>query len=84
MSWVAPVVLEQSVQYANRMVTYKNDYAELSKASAVSLNSQFVEEERRGDQRRFANILQAVKKKEMKQAKFPFPGGKGLTINEYI
>ncbi|USK34863.1 hypothetical protein LIT25_05795 [Bacillus sp. F19] len=39
MSYVAPIIIDQYVQYTNRMVRHKPDYAELLSVARIELNT---------------------------------------------
>ncbi|MFY0760018.1 hypothetical protein AB1K32_14205 [Metabacillus dongyingensis] len=49
MSYTAPIIIDQYVQYTNRMVRHKPDYAELSSVARIELNPRSREEEKKFD-----------------------------------
>ncbi|MGG4487955.1 hypothetical protein [Metabacillus idriensis] len=80
MSYVAPIQLDQYVQYANRMIKHKQDYAELSSAARIQLNTRSAEEENK-----FASMQgQAKRTKQVRELYFKKMTGNGHLFNESI
>lgn len=83
MSLVAPIQMDQYIQYANRTANEKHDYASISKISKVQLNSEQLKRERKEDSSKFSNILASMKRKQEKNLP-PDITGKGFIIHETV
>ncbi|MCM3595177.1 hypothetical protein M4D55_05180 [Metabacillus idriensis] len=80
MSYVAPIQIDQYVQYANRMVRHKQDYAELSSVTRTQLNTRSAEEEKK-----FASMHgQAKRTKQVREMYFKKMTGNGRLFNESV
>ncbi|PLR69006.1 MULTISPECIES: hypothetical protein [Bacillaceae] len=80
MSYVAPVQLDQYVQYANRTVRHKQDYAELTSVARIELNTKSLEEEKK-----FSHMLEKVKRSKLNQELYMKKmTGNGQLFNESI
>lgn len=80
MSYVAPIQLDQYVQYANRMVRHKQDYAELSSVTRTQLNTRSAEEEKK-----FASMLDQEKRtKQIREIYLKRMTGNGHLLNESV
>lgn len=83
MSLVAPIQMDQYIQYANRTVNDKADYASISKVSRIQLNGRHIEEDRKEETRKFAHILEKIKRKPVKKVPSAVTG-KGFVVHEII
>lgn len=85
MGYILPIQLDTYTQYVNRTIPTKSDYAEVPATATISLNNQYIEEERRNDQQRFSRILDTFKKSDSEKkdhsSKYT---GKGKLFNEYV
>ncbi|MDQ0861149.1 hypothetical protein [Bacillus sp. V2I10] len=80
MSYVAPIILDQYVQYTNRMVRHKQDYAELSSVARIDLNTRSREEEKKFDHM----LDQAKRTKRAREVYLKTLTGNGRLFNESI
>ncbi|KZZ83677.1 MULTISPECIES: hypothetical protein [Bacillaceae] len=82
MSWIAPIQNDQYIQYANRSVQVKDDYASLDRVSKIHLQRDKMEEERKHEESRFSRILDRVKQSSTHA--LPSEPGKGLSFDARI
>jgi hypothetical protein len=80
MSYVAPILLDQYVQYTNRIVRYMPDYAELSSVARIELNPRSREEEKKFDHM----LDQAKRTKRAREVYLKTVTGNGRLFNESI
>ncbi|MGD6818927.1 hypothetical protein [Metabacillus sp. 84] len=79
MSWVAPIQNDQYIQYANRSVPVKNDYAALNRVQKIHLQRDKMEEERKFEENRFSRLFERAKRSS--ERTLPSEPGKGLSFD---
>lgn len=80
MSYAPPILIDQYVQYTNRMVRHKPDYAELSSVARTQLNTRSREEEKKFDHM----LNQAKRTKRLSEVYLKTLTGNGRLFNELI
>ncbi len=84
MGYIAPIQFDTYTQYANRLANKRYDYARLTSSSAGQLQSNYIEEEKKHEQRRFSKILNAVSYNKEVHHDINQLTGKGTLFNEYV
>ncbi|MTH53201.1 hypothetical protein GKZ89_07220 [Bacillus mangrovi] len=79
MTWIGPVQIDQYIQYANRSVSVKDDYASLDRVSKIHLQKDKMEEERKYEESRFSRILDRMKRSS--ESALPSEPGKGISFD---
>jgi hypothetical protein len=84
MGYILPIQHDAYTQYANRSIPVKSHYSHILPACAIQLTNNYITEETKQNQQRFADLLEQ-KMRTMKTNKYTSSfTGKGKHINEYV